>query len=555
MNHGSWRGLLVARFSLISGIVLSPAWVLFAVVLIFSSPTFCKGQLLNSGTADPLAQSALALLLGDLQQEIVNGSNPLPSPNPNNYPVVYESTSNTYMVPVRSGVPASWSTTGLANTTLLRISGTGVIPFPGIDQTASNALSTGTSANGRSIGPALWNQHYLIQLQNSSTPSDTTPDINFTPPSWVYMTGTGSPAVLTTPTSSVVGRYAYAVYDEGALLDVNVAGFPCDASIYGAQPSTSGVMPSPYVSKGSIAFADLTALSPATAPIQPGVNDLVGWRNYASMQPGGIFPYLTFSGTSVPLIYRNLITSNTNGFLIPADVPLFHGQRDKLFASRQALINLVKTIGTANFNPNALQYLSTFSRAVTAPSWCPSADSTNLPGYVGGAGTSPILYNTNAEQPTVSGSGNPNRDVPNVRFAQTGSVTHWSDGVMTDGGTMITPPTSGTYAVNAGDPLIQSRFSLAKIAWLSQTWAGEHDPGTTSLAYAGSVYPAAIQSCFGLAWGAMGAANGGNSCWSYLIPVQQMAGASRLHLISFMTQVGGWPMMVGCRAISTWTGW
>ena len=106
-----------------------------------------------------------------------------------------------------------------------------------------------------------------------------------------------------------------------------------------------------------------------------------------------------------------------------------------------------------------------------------------------------------------------NRDLANVRFANdapsTSPITHYYDDATA---------TTGAYTVNAGDPLLQNRFSLAKINWLSQSWAGEPDPGTlyTASSYAGSKYPAAIQACFGLTWGTVGAANGGNPCWSYV---------------------------------------
>ncbi|MFA7344110.1 MAG: hypothetical protein WC003_07380, partial [Terrimicrobiaceae bacterium] len=75
--------------------------------------------------------------------------------------------------------------------------------------------------------------------------------------------------------------------------------------------------------------------------------------------------------------------------------------------------------------------------------------------------------------------------------------------------------TAGTYAVEAGSPLVQSRFSLAKLAWLSQA---NPDTGTSPSAN----YNQAIKSCFGLVWDYPGgnsgstSANGGNRCWNYV---------------------------------------
>src|SRR5436305_1402260 len=78
--------------------------------------------------------------------------------------------------------------------------------------------------------------------------------------------------VITSPSSSVIGRYAYAVYDEGGLLDMNVAGYPSGTTV-----TQSG-------RKGSTAFADLRALGgyPFFNPDGSGVyqvDKLVGWRN------------------------------------------------------------------------------------------------------------------------------------------------------------------------------------------------------------------------------------------------------------------------------------
>jgi len=265
MKPGVWREFSPKRSHLILDIASAPVWLWVAAILVVASPTTGKSQVLNSGTADSLAQSALSTILGDLQQEIVNGS----SATTVGSTTIYTATSNLVMVPVRNGVPAKWSASGVANSTLLRVSSTTAITAPGVDQTASNALSTGTSANGRSIGRAAWNQHYLIQLKNFNTPTDSTPDVNFIAPSWVYVTGTGNPILLTSPTNVITGRYACAIYDEGALLDVNVAGFPCDPAIYGNQPGTAGTMASPYVSKGSTAFADITALGIASTKGAP----------------------------------------------------------------------------------------------------------------------------------------------------------------------------------------------------------------------------------------------------------------------------------------------
>lgn len=53
----------------------------------------------------------------------------------------------------------------------------------------------------------------------------------FMPPDWIFVTQNG-PKVSTSPDSTTIGRYAYAIYDEGGLLDINVAGYHSDGSSY-----------------------------------------------------------------------------------------------------------------------------------------------------------------------------------------------------------------------------------------------------------------------------------------------------------------------------------
>src|SRR5262249_37777960 len=88
--------------------------------------------------------------------------------------------------------------------------------------------------------------------------------------------------------------------------------------------------------------------------------------------------------------------------------------------------------------------------------------------------------------PFSSSNPNPNRDLANLRFAAAGTIKHYAD----DG-------TSTTYTVKAGDPLLQHRFSLAKLAWLTHT------------AIPASIPAQAVQDCFGLQW------NGGSYRWDY----------------------------------------
>src|SRR5204863_7250585 len=167
---------------------------------------------------------------------------------------------------------------------------------PGIVSLASALNSTtDVSANGRSISLARWNKHYLIPRPVGANPTDTAPISGangFTAPDWVILTRNG-PVVFSTwdsaladqtPTNNSysVGRYAYAIYDEGGLLDANVAGYPTNTT-----STQSG-------RKGVSAFADLTAIGMSQG-VGSGIDGMVGWRNYFSAQPSGTFPNFVFN--------------------------------------------------------------------------------------------------------------------------------------------------------------------------------------------------------------------------------------------------------------------
>jgi len=462
-------------------VVLALVVLLTGLVVTYFSRSMWDRQMSNSSLhqalADDLARSALDIVTGDLKQEMAEGS--MDNKATVDDVTIYTPDKPEYIVPVRN-TPTN------PTPALLRISGTTSIAAPGADHPASGAISTAASANGRSITPARWNKHYLLPLADPAKPTDTTPVSSgttaFTPPSWVYVTGTG-PVTLTVPDKSVIGRYAYAIYDEGALLDVNVAGFPRDTA--------TTTMPTEYSPKGALAFADLTQLKDSGGnPLltQAGVNNLVGWRNYASLrnaagQPSGAFPALTFTDSTVQTPYKNFVFSNTNGFLKVSGTPDATGQTDQAFLSRQDLISFCLASGTANFNPNALQYLGTFSRALNAPSWSPTATTGSPTGNT-------IDY---AGQADASSSAN--RNLANVRVQ-----------------TAFTRPDGS--AASTGEPLLKTRFPLSRLALVTDS----------ATAAAGSD----IEKYFGLT-----RATAGGTAWTYrsgaatILTLDQVAQAGR----------------------------
>ena len=193
-------------------IVLALVVIASALGLAYFSRTTTDRKLaqssFNDTTADLVARSALDITVSDLKQEIL-ANEPVTAGNiqPARYP---------------AGIPND-------NPNLIRYSSRNAA-----ESRASTVISTAPSANGRSISLARWNSHYLIPRatpgpgQNWNTIySDPVP--SFTAPDWVLVTGQG-PLPAPAP-NTVIGRYAFAVYDEGGLVNMNLGGFPNYASL------------------------------------------------------------------------------------------------------------------------------------------------------------------------------------------------------------------------------------------------------------------------------------------------------------------------------------
>ena len=235
-------------------IVLALVVLFTGLALAYMSRTTTDRQLAqvsyNDTSADLLARSALDIVVSDFKQEILNNPTvnrtniqptPYPSPIPTDIPNLVRYSSR-YAVASRAASPI------------------------GIG-------SSDPSANGRSISTTRWNSHYLVPRGNTSDTSiNSSPVPSFTPPDWVLVTAQGPNSAPSA--SAVIGRYAFAVYDEGGLLDMSVAGYP---SWSGASDTNCPSSPTPYPTptpwlvnvgrKGIVAFADLSALPwPSVSP-------------------------------------------------------------------------------------------------------------------------------------------------------------------------------------------------------------------------------------------------------------------------------------------------
>ena len=402
----------------------------------------------NQSNVDQLVQSAVDNIIGDLRQEITNGSTAVTQADGT---TLYTPTAAANMVPQRSGNAAGAPTLIRRSVRSDTLSGN---PAPPSRASAVNSQDD-LSANGRSISSTRWNGHYLVPKGDTTT-NNSSPIPAFTnaTPDWVFVTDAGA-TVIPTPNSSVIGRYAYAVYAEGGLLDMNVAGYPT-----GTTTTQSG-------RKGSVAFADLSALGSYGITNGGGdyqIDRLLGWRNYATTNQSGTvnnnFPdslpankafARTFQVDATGATsYFNYIVSNTKGFLGPTATIAPNGRTDQAFLGRQQLIAYRKTPNTNNgtpiantsqFNVNALQYLSTFSRETNAPSFSPSTPPGSSIDYAA------LANNSDAVNPNVLS-----------RRVTTGFNRF--------GGTLINNTFVPTQA-NPGEPLVNARFPLARLAWIT----------------------------------------------------------------------------------------
>lgn len=447
-------------------ITLAAVVLLTLVLMAFFSKAILNRQIsfssANMARADQMARGALDLILGELRQEIVEGSNPADLP-------YYTPQAPDKAMPAKLGVSGADS---VGAKTIVKVSGDAVPIRPGGSVAGSPVLLTDVSSNGRSITSRRWFEEKgpRLGLQTGM-------------PTWLLITrgnGIKTPAVAEAKNTGgkdyLIGRFAYTVYDISGRLDANVAGYPS---------STSGQ--AKY--KTSSSYADLSQIDSTLFKKAPGesIDKLVSWRNALIAGTGSWdaakAAYFGEWATGLPKggapdhYDKAMLLAAGSGYKsVCAGDNAFLSRNDLLRGAADAII------------PDAPQLFTVFSRSVNAPSWRPTANSSNLPNFVSGAVSENYLDNANA-------AGKPNRFILKVARPSPAKVVHYND----DG--TIEPysatDTDYSYKARAGDPAIPRRFSLAKLKWLS--WNG---PSTT--AFASGLSPAereaAIRQCFGLVW-------------------------------------------------------
>ncbi len=338
-------------------IVLAFVVLLTGLSLTYFSRTTTDRQLAQSSyndtSSDLLARSALDIIVNDFKQELLDPNNQTITPaniQPTSYPI-----------PTPANIP-----------NLIRYSSRNAAASRASN--LSSAPSPSATPRRGEITLERWNSHYLVpRATTSNSPLDSSPVSSFVAPDWVLLTAQGPSSAPAA--NAVIGRYAFAVYDEGGLLDMNLAGYPTWSG-GGGNPNVS---PTPWATnigrKGIITFADLTALaspSPTSTPSQTLINNIVGWRNWATTQQPS-----TASFTS-PDFGGNLNRQNSFGSYLldfgdppytdpsnfpftTVDLSVNSSRTDQALMSRQELLKLLRSVDSSGSWQNRIQYMGTFS--------------------------------------------------------------------------------------------------------------------------------------------------------------------------------------------------
>lgn len=312
-------------------VTLSAVVLLTILVLAFFSRAILNRQISFSSTSmvktDSLARSAGDLIVGELREEIRAGSTVSTVASGGKSLRIYQPNAAKDMVTIRDSS---------GDTNRVRISS--VTPPNAGGAIASGIASSAKSQNGRSVTPFRWNR-----IRLADQPAD---------PSWILLTRGGVPssgvppiADASDPTKNdyVIGRYAYAIYDEGGLLNVNAAGAP-------------GVLSSAeQESKGSVALADLSVLPDGAKLVQL----VEGWRDTPVAASGT--SYLQYAFGTFDAQGREVTPGVVSGGYLSV--------RDghNTFLNRQDLIEYAQ-LASVGIGDATLKSLGTFGYELNSPS-------------------------------------------------------------------------------------------------------------------------------------------------------------------------------------------
>ncbi len=452
--------------------------------------------------AEILAKSAAEFIVADLKAEIVAGSTAATSPS---LAPVYRPLAPINATPALSR--ASGIAAGDVSFLSLVKQSTGAFFSVGVSYPNANPLiqadtgvTTATpSANRRQVSPARWNAPQMT-TGGGFTNGDQIPR-------WVLMTRDGIPLSQSWNAglknqeagngSAAIGRFAFNIYDEGGLIDINVAGFP-------------ETLPVAAVGrKGTLGLAQI-ALVPGIDSAANAQKFVAGWRNLASgSRADNYLAYLGIPKNGPTSLIGNPFFADgpSNGFLKMASES---GVSDNLVLGRQDLIRLAGK-NVYGISPDSLPYLTHFTRELNAPGWWPVRDASELGGVDGTGIPAPFAYAANAENPGVA-----NRFFPNVRVETNAGWRRLSGEKSKQGESLAKYrfPLSRLIVLQDGNHLTRTwDLSPHALLILNRLEARRLANGAGSLGGTPEIQAAAlVQASFGLVWDAA------NALWRYAGP-------------------------------------
>jgi Tfp pilus assembly protein PilX len=455
--------------------------LLMLLMAFFSKSTLQQQVSKSSSTGvlvDVFAQGAVDTIVGDLKQEIADGSvvtNVVTTSGTTTVTnTIYYPATNANAVPRLVGCATNTNFPNLVkistNLPFYSLTNSNGSLVTGINRATTNS-TTNASANGRSISADRWNKPLLLPRSGTAVSgvipkyvgsTNTTPDTNFVSPSWILVNRVGSNPTTTngiswsaTNPTTVIGRYAYTIYNEGGVLDLSVAGYPVPA----VAGTASNYITTNAAYKTALTYADLTLFSNNSPPAQMSNSyllQILAWRNAGSLGTNTNFPAANITN------FVQMIAGATNGFMA-VQTNTTGGNTERAFVSRQQLINFFNTKLSATnqnnwFAVNALQFFSTFSRALEQPSYAPATNRPFIITDAAGGGNSAFSGSVGTADQAI------NPSFLSIRV--TNSFTR----------------NDGTQAM-VGEPLVKKRFALNRLTWLTYKGPSASRGSVTSPSY------------------------------------------------------------------------
>ncbi len=363
--------------------------------------------------ASSLAATAEAVIVADLLEEMRAGS--AATSNTPDGGRLFDVTDAKAMVPARV-LRADRLANSDSFATLLKQSAGGKA-FDGKNGSAraSKISTTAPTPDKRRIAASRWSAPRFFAADEKLDDAET--------PDWIYLSRNGSHpaefnAALKTPLAAggtaepayVLGRYAYQIYSTGGLLDANVAGHG------------SGALPADVATKGSLVWADLSAITGAGA----GISALPDWRH-----PSG------WADARIDLVEN---WGQPRGWMESFRKT---GKSDGLFLGRRDLLGFQEAFPD-RLPAAALPFFTHLTREPNQPSWSPTKNATGAD----------YAYLDRRDNPKAA-----NRRILGVRA--TGGFERYTD------------LEEGTVSAKTGEPLVKRRFPLRWIEWFRDPSANE----------------------------------------------------------------------------------